>query len=1054
MIELVAYGSPAREALVAAIAGAKAGDPLAPVTVIVPTNYAGLAMRRRLAGELGLVNVRFQVAARTAELLGGARLAAAGRKPLVPWVRREAIRAALGQGPGIFAPVAAHPATIRQIARAFDDLADAAPDTLTRLEGLGARPRDVVRLFRRVRELTRDFYDEADLVEAATEAVGAGDPACREAGVLILYLPRQVSRALARLMEAAGNGPGAHSIIGLTGEEETDALARVMAGRLKAGGAELREHAPAAVPTGDRVASLPDPEEEVRHAARAALTLARSGTPLHRIAILFEEPERYALLAHEVLESAGVPHNGPPIRRLGQSLAGRALLGGYRAIASGYRRGVVMDWLTSAPVAGPEGREAPAHQWDRISREAGVVRGAQQWAGRLEAWARRTEDRVTESDGSREYNARQAKAARELARFIELLAANSGAGGRKSPAGHAVQAREFLQTYLPRQTLERMVESGEAESKAWDDVEALLTAIAEFEGQLDPIFEAAISQAEFVTVLDEVLDAAWGRVGALGEGIFVGPAAAAAEMEFDAVFVIGMSEGNGGRGEDPIITEPEREHAGADIPSRRLRLTHRRRAYLAALAGGGRAVLSYPRADLRGQKELLPSRWLQESASALAGKALYASDIDRMVAEADRPGWFEAVDSFEAVLRAPVERVSLQERDLASLLTSGSRVDQHYLAHEIEGLAQGIEARRARTPRRASSAPRPMDAWNGRVGTGAAPLPGAERPISPTALETFADCPFRYLLKHVLHVGEAERPEDADTISAADIGNVMHAVLEEFLKAVRDRPDPVAEWSAGERTLLREIAEQHCSEAEAQGLTGHRVSWAAERARILRDLDLFLEQELNHRRGSGFIFDRAELAFGTSRDGSPPPPPASLVLGDGTVILFRGYIDRVDRNSEGRLLITDYKSGSSDKFKALLQQEAAGKLDGGKLLQLPVYALALEGEADGQPVAARYWFITEREGFATRRVAFDDALRDEFGHVVQTLVDTMRDGYFPAVADDSSRRRCEYCPYDNLCPSNAREDLWGQWQSDLGVIPLVQLRGKGGKDAEGGDGDA
>ena len=52
MIELVAYGSPAREALVAAIAGAKAGDPLAPVTVIVPWAAGGSTdqMARIVAG--------------------------------------------------------------------------------------------------------------------------------------------------------------------------------------------------------------------------------------------------------------------------------------------------------------------------------------------------------------------------------------------------------------------------------------------------------------------------------------------------------------------------------------------------------------------------------------------------------------------------------------------------------------------------------------------------------------------------------------------------------------------------------------------------------------------------------------------------------------------------------------------------------------------------------------------------------------------------------------------------------------------------------------------
>ena len=54
-----------------------------PVTVIVPTRLAALQLRRRLA-QLGraYAGVRFETASRVAELVAGADLARAGRRPL------------------------------------------------------------------------------------------------------------------------------------------------------------------------------------------------------------------------------------------------------------------------------------------------------------------------------------------------------------------------------------------------------------------------------------------------------------------------------------------------------------------------------------------------------------------------------------------------------------------------------------------------------------------------------------------------------------------------------------------------------------------------------------------------------------------------------------------------------------------------------------------------------------------------------------------------------------------------------------------------------------
>src|SRR5690606_30776825 len=110
--------------------------------------------------------------------------------------------------------------------------------------------------------------------------------------------------------------------------------------------------------------------------------------------------------------------------------------------------------------------------------------------------------------------------------------------------------------------------------------------------------------------------------------------------------------------------------------------------------------------------------------------------------------------------------------------------------------------------------------------------------------------------------------------------------------------------SPAARARLRELAVEACAKADEDGITGRALLWDHERARILRDLDRFLDEDEKLRREHRTTTVATGLAFGL--DGKPP---VEVTLVDGRVIRVRGYIDRVDRSEDGSLLVIDYKTG-------------------------------------------------------------------------------------------------------------------------------------------------
>ncbi|HEX9992596.1 MAG TPA: hypothetical protein VGB14_06690, partial [Acidimicrobiales bacterium] len=187
-LHVVPFGAPARAVVHAVVEEVKAGDPLAPVTVVVPSALAGLSLRRALAARPGgSVGVRAVSLPEVAALLGAPRLVAAGRRPLTPVRRGALVRAALAGGDGRGLGIAPGGAAEAALAATFADLAAADERALAALARCGERAAFVVAAHRRYRRLAAAWYDDADVVVAAAAAVWEGTPLRAEVGHVVLH---------------------------------------------------------------------------------------------------------------------------------------------------------------------------------------------------------------------------------------------------------------------------------------------------------------------------------------------------------------------------------------------------------------------------------------------------------------------------------------------------------------------------------------------------------------------------------------------------------------------------------------------------------------------------------------------------------------------------------------------------------------------------------------------------------------------------------------------------------------------------------------------------
>ena len=976
-------GLPDAETMLDLIAAERAADPLLPVTVIAPSHAAALQLRRRLAGRGAYAGVRFEPLARIAELLGGGELAAHGRTPLArpigDYVAEQIVHETRGALRSV-CEMAGYARVLRQVFGRLRSGGIRGPDDVGGTWE-GHLP-EVLRLYGLFRAATIGFYDTEDLLEAAADAIHG-----RRAGLLA-----ELSRVY--VFSSAVRSAGSAAMI--------DALRRTTVCTMVDD---------ARVAAAQRFVLAPDPASEAREAVREVVQSLEGGCALHEIAVLYGADPVYPAMLREEFSRAGVPDVALPGKAVIETPAGRALLGILELPERDYSRTAAMNALSIAPLRanlpGAGGATVPARDtgWDRISREAGITRGLTRWRSGLAGFIAHHEADLTRLDAQEE-DGRRRRIEWELEDARTLGAAIMELGARLDQLRAPRRADEFVRSLkaLMRDYLDPKGEGFDAVNVEIDQL-ATIAAVG-----------GTFTLGAFTRALRANLEAAHVRDRKLGEGVLLADHRAVDGMRFKHVVLCGAREGAlpAGPGDETLI-EPQ--------VWTRLRATHRyvedtalraERASQAAVRANAAAseTLTWcsPLYESGGAREYYPSPMMVEAARTLDPEIRSGSDLRRRGGAA----WLRRGSSPLALrlLGTPIDTAELRLRESVSLRQRGRSVGP---AHR---------RRRAMAMSSARSGGE-FSAWDGNLGQLAEERPLHVRgTVSPTALEAYGQCGFKYFCRSVLGMRGVEEPEEREMMEAATRGSLVHETLEAFFRTQQGRGRPAVgeEWTGADQEELFEILDERLAEAEGRGLRGMDVFAGHERRTLQADLAEFLAKDSEFRIGAGAVPKEFEVTI-----------PETEIAG----VRLSGIADRIDRSEDGRQAwVIDYKTGSKDNFRGMDKDP----LLGGTKLQLPTYLEAAKGASEA---TAFYWFISLRGGFEQIEYVRTPEGDRRFQRTVGAIVGGIGAGAFPAVPgeyDDFSNgfTNCRYCDFDRIC-ARRRDDAFAEKVGDPAVKPWLDV---------------
>ena len=933
------------------------------------------------------------------EMVGELSAAELNRRALVPVGRtvREALAARVTEEAGgagglsYFGPVAGFPGFPRALASTFEELRlNAVP--LDALRECGESGADLARLLGAYQDelAARGFADHATRVELAH--LGARQHLGDRAVVALDLGPS--TRAERDLLTLILNTARAHLDLRLgPGDALPQSSLESLQRYLFSGEAVPAREADGSV----EIFSTSGEALECVEMARRIGAAVEGGVPFDQIAIAVRSPERYQPLVVEGLRRAGIPvHCTRGARR--PDVAGRSFLALLHCAEERLSASRFAEYLSLGQMPEDEEPHTPA-AWERLLVDAAVIGGRDRWETRLDGLREelRRRYREEEDEGERARLERRIASVESLRAFALPVIGHLAALPERATWGEWIAALSDLAEFTLREP------------------ERVIALLEELE-PMSPIGPVGLAQVLLV-IGPRLTTLRAAPEGSRYGKVWVGGVPEARGMAFRRVFVPGVNEGLFPRppAEDPLLLEAQRAALGVDLRSDDTELLR-----TAAACASEQFTLSFSRLDLLTGRERVPSFYAFAVHRAAGGEEMGVREFEARArsATSTRIGWPAPPD--------PADAIDDAEFDLATLapLVKGSG---EYLK-SLPGRA--VAALRARWMRWHKTWRAADGLYIEEIGSDALKAYRlTERAWSPTLLQQYARCPYRFALRGIFGLRRADRPTGIQRMDPAERGNLYHAVQFELLSALRVAERvPVNEGNlASALERLDAILHVEATRAERELAPAIPAIWRSEVQALRADLRGWLQQKARFE--ADWTPEFCELSFGMKNPAGRDPHSRKEAVTVSGGYRLQGSIDLVERHAGGMLRVVDHKTGRIPDPRP----ETVGK---GEVLQPALYALAAE-EMLGEPVGVgRLYYATIAQNYTAIDVPLHDWMRRRAQHVLEMINGAIVNGTLPAAPREGGCKNCEYLP---VCGPYEEERV--KEKSQVELKGLKEMRG-------------